>query len=81
MTDFFKKQLEIYFIENKLEADKIANQVLVNKRSRETAENTSVNIRKKLTGSIDMNNRVDKFVNCRTKDISRSCLLYTSYGC
>ncbi len=71
MTDFFKQQLEIYFIENKMEADKIANQILVNKRSRETAENTRVNIRKKLTGSIDMNNRVDKFVNCRTKDISR----------
>lgn len=71
MTDFFKQKLEIYFIENKMEADKIANQVLVNKRSRETAENTRVNIRKKLTGSIDMNNRVDKFVNCRTKDINR----------
>lgn len=71
MTDFLKQQLEIYFIENKMEADKIANQVLVNKRSRETAENTRVNIRKKLTGNIDMNNRVDKFVNCRTKDISR----------
>ncbi len=71
MTDFFKQQLEIYFIENKLEADKIANQVLVNKRSRETAETTRVNIRKKLTGSIDMNNRIDKFVNCRTKDVNR----------
>lgn len=71
MTEYLKQQLEIYFIENKLEADKIANQVLINKRSRETAENTRVNIRKKLTGSIDMNNRVDKFVNCRTKDVNR----------
>ncbi|MEA4972872.1 MAG: toprim domain-containing protein [Candidatus Metalachnospira sp.] len=71
MTEYFKQQLEIYFIENKLEADKIANQVLINKRSRETAENTRVNIRKKLTGNIDMNNRVDKFVNCRTKDVNR----------
>ena len=71
MTDYFKQQLEIYFIENKIDADKIANQVLVNKRSRETAENTRVNIRKKLTGSLDMNNRVDKFVNCRSKDVSR----------
>lgn len=70
MTEYFKQQLEIYFIENKLEADKIANQILVNKRSRETAENTRVNIRKKLTGNIDMNNRVDKFVNCRSKDIN-----------
>ena len=71
MTDYFREQLEIYFIENKLEADKIANQVLANKRSRETAEKTRVTIRKKLTGSLDMNNRVEKFVNCRTKDVTR----------
>ncbi|GFI61846.1 DNA gyrase subunit B [Clostridiales bacterium] len=71
MSEYFKQRLEIYFIENKLEADKIANQVLVNKRSRETAENTRINIKKKLTGGIDMNNRVEKFVNCRTKDVGR----------
>ncbi len=71
MNDYFKQRLEIYFIENKLEADKIANQVLVNKRSRETAENTRINIKKKLTGNIDMNNRVDKFVNCRSKDVNK----------
>ena len=61
----------MYFIENKADADKIAAQILVNKRSRETAENTRINIKKKLTGSIDMNNRVEKFVNCRTKDTAR----------
>ena len=71
MTDYLKKQLEIYFIENKADADKIANQVLVNKRSRETAEKTRINIKKKLTGNLDMNNRVEKFVNCRTKDVNR----------
>lgn len=71
MTDFFREQLEIYFIENKIEAEKIAAQVLANKRSRETAEKTRISIRKKLTGSLDMNNRVEKFVNCRTKDINR----------
>ncbi len=71
MTDFFRHQLEIYFIENKMEADKIASQILANKRSRETAEKTRVSIRKKLTGSIDINNRVEKFVNCRTKDVKR----------
>ena len=71
MTDYFKHQLEIYFIENKMDADKIASQVLANKRSRETAEKTRVSIRKKLTGSLDINNRVEKFVNCRTKDVSR----------
>ncbi len=71
ITDYLKKQLEIYFIENKSEADKIANQVVVNKRSRETAERTRINIKKKLTGSLDMNNRVEKFVNCRTKDVKK----------
>ncbi len=71
MAEFFRQQLEIYFIENKIDADKIAAQVLANKRSRETAENTRINIRKKLTGSLDMNNRVEKFVNCRTKDVTR----------
>ena len=71
MTEYLKQQLEIYFIENKLEADKIANQILANKRSRETAEKTRINIRKKLTGGLDINNRVEKFVNCRTKDITR----------
>lgn len=71
MTDYLKKQLEVYFIENKADADKIAAQILVNKRSRETAENTRINIKKKLTGTIDMNNRVEKFVNCRTKDTAR----------
>jgi len=71
MTDFFKKQLEIYFIENKFEADKIASQILINKRSRETAEKTRISIRKNLTSNLDISNRVEKFVNCRTKDISR----------
>ncbi|MDD3395050.1 MAG: toprim domain-containing protein [Anaerotignum sp.] len=71
MTDFFREQLEIYFIENKMEAEKIAAQILANKRSRETAEKTRISIRKKLTGSLDMNNRVEKFVNCRTKDLTR----------
>lgn len=71
MTDYFKSQLEIYFIENKMEADKIAAQILANKRSRETAEKTRVSIRKKLTGNLDISNRVEKFVNCRTKDVTR----------
>lgn len=71
MTDFLKQQLEIYFIENKIESDKIIEQILVNKRSRETAEKTRINIKKKLSGNIDISNRVKKFVDCRTKDLSR----------
>ena len=71
MTEFLRQELEIYFIENKIEAEKIAAQVLVNKRSREHAEKARVNIAKKLSGSIDINNRVQKFVDCRTKDVSK----------
>ena len=71
MTEFFRSRLHVYFIENKAEADKIADQVLINKRSRETAEKARLNIKKKLTGTVDIANRVQKFVDCRTKDVSR----------
>ncbi len=71
MTEFLKHQLEIYFIENPDEANKIAEQVLLNKRSRENAERTRQNMKKKLSGTIDLSNMVDKFVDCRTKDTSR----------
>jgi DNA gyrase subunit B len=71
MTEFLRSGLEIYFIENKAEADKIAEQVLINKRSREQAERARLNIRKKLSGNLDMANRVQKFVDCRTKDVTR----------
>lgn len=71
MTDFFREQLEIYFIEHKAEADRIAEQVLINKRSREQAEKARLNIKKKLSGSLDISNRVQKFVDCRTKDLTK----------
>ena len=71
MTDFLKSQLEVYFIENPLDAEKIGAQALINKRSRETAEKTRLGIKKKLSGTLDISNRVQKFVDCRTKDVSR----------
>ena len=71
MTEFFKERLEVYFIENKPEADRIAEQVLVNKRSRETAEKARQGMKKKLSGSIDISNRVQKFVDCRSRDPER----------
>ena len=71
MTAFLRQSLEIYFIENPIEAEKIAEQVLINKRSRENAEKTRLNIKKKLSGNLDITNRVAKFVDCRSKDISK----------
>lgn len=71
MTAFLRQSLEVYFIENPLEAEKIAEQVLVNKRSRENAEKTRLNIKKKLSGNLDITNRVAKFVDCRSKDVSK----------
>jgi len=70
MTEFLRHQLEVYFIENKFDAEKIANQVLINKRSRESAEKTRLNIKKSLSGNMDMTGRVAKFVDCRSKDKS-----------
>lgn len=71
MTEFLREQLDIYFIENKTDAELIANQVLLNKRSRETAEKTRTSIKKKLDGKMDALNRVKKFVDCRSKDIEK----------
>ena len=70
MTEMLRHNLEIYFLENPLEADKIAAQVLINKRSREDAEKTRLNLKKKLTSNLDITNRVAKFVDCRSKDIN-----------
>ena len=70
MVDFLRHQLEIYFIENKSEADKIADQVLVNKRSRERSERERINIKKALQSSNSMLDRVEKFVDCRSKDVA-----------
>ena len=69
MVDFLRQQLEVYFIENKAEADKIADQVLINKRSRERSEKERINIKKTLQSSNSMLDRVDKFVDCRSKDV------------
>ena len=71
MTEFFRSRLQVYFIENKGEADKIADQVLVNKRSRETAERARITVKKKLSGSLDISNRVQKFVDCRSRDADK----------
>ena len=70
MTEFLRHQLEVYFIENKAEADKIADQVLVNKRSRERSEKERINIKKTLSSGNSMMDRVQKFVDCRSKDVN-----------
>lgn len=70
MTDFFRKQLEVYFIENKIDADKISNQVLINMRARIKAENTRKTLKTSLQSKMDMTNRIQKFVDCRSKDVN-----------
>ena len=70
MTDFFRKQLEVYFIENKMDADKIATQVLINMRARVKAENTRKTLKTSLQSKMDMTNRIQKFVDCRSKDVN-----------
>jgi DNA gyrase subunit B len=71
MTEFIRKKLEVYLIENAEEADKIIDQILINKRSREKAESTRLNLKKALSSKTDLMSRVKKFVDCRTKDLDR----------
>ena len=71
MTAFFRENLQIWFLENKAEADRAVDQILVNKRSRETAEKARISIKKKLSGAMDISNRVQKFVDCRSRDVTR----------
>lgn len=70
MTEFLRHNLEVYFLENKAEADKIAEQILINKRSREKAENTRLNLKKTLQSGNDLTSRVQSFVDCRSKDVA-----------
>lgn len=71
LTEFLRHQLEVYFIENPIEADKISDQVLINMRSRIRAETTRQNLKKTLQSPNDMANRVQKFVDCRSKDVDK----------
>lgn len=71
MTDFIKRSLEVYFIENKQQADQIINQILINKRSRESAEKERLNTKKQLQGGTDLMTRVKKFVDCDSKDVTK----------
>lgn len=71
IQDYLKEYLFIYFTENKDEANRIAQQVIINKRSREKAERTRINVKKQLSGTIDITNRIKKFVDCRSKDTNR----------
>lgn len=70
MTDFFRKQIEIYFIENKIDAEKICSQILINMRARIKAENTRKNLKTSLQSKVDLTNRIQKFVDCRSKDVN-----------
>ncbi|MBR7091585.1 MAG: DNA topoisomerase [Clostridia bacterium] len=71
MTEFLRHHLEVYFLENKEEAEKLANQVLINKRSRERAETTRLDIKKKLQTSSDFTARIQNFIDCRSKDTAQ----------
>ena len=70
MTAFFKRQLEIYFVENRLDADKICERILINMRSRVRAEATRLNVKNALSGGRDMLTRIEKFADCRSRDVS-----------
>lgn len=67
IQDTIKEQLEIYFTENPLEAERICSQVLVNYRARTKAEKTKINVKKVLGEKITITSKPKKFVDCRSK--------------
>ncbi len=69
LTEFIRSKLEVFFIENKADAEKVADQILVNKRARERAEKTKQALKQTLSQKIDITNRIKKFVDCRSKDV------------
>lgn len=71
LTEFLRHNLEVYFLEKPDEAQKLCQQVLINKQSREHAEKTRQSIKKTMASQLDIANRVQKFVDCRTRDVSR----------
>jgi DNA gyrase subunit B len=71
MTAFFKDKLMVWFLENKQEADRSCEQILINKRARESAERTKSNVKKNLSVKVDIANRVQKFVDCRSRDTDK----------
>ncbi|MBO5789300.1 MAG: DNA topoisomerase, partial [Clostridia bacterium] len=68
LTEYLREHLEIWFAENPTQADIMAAQVLLNKRSRESAERARIDVKKRLSGAMDLSNRVEKYVACRSKD-------------
>ena len=79
LTEFIKTNLEIYLTEHTNESAMIVNQVLANKRSKESLEITKKEIQKKLSGTMDVSGRVEKFVPCHLKD-PNVCEIYIVEG-
>lgn len=75
LNNLLRERLHVYFVENPDEAEKIVDQVLVNKRSREKAEKTRLDVKKKLGGKINtMATKVEGFYNCKEKDPKKRSL-------
>jgi len=73
MRDILDNFFASYSIENKSEMDLIAKHVLVSKKVREHSEKTRLDIKKKLSGTVNnLSNRVDGFVNCKSKDNTKT---------
>lgn len=68
MTTYLKEQLNIYFTENKIEADKIANQILINKRANEKANETKLSIKKKLAEINNTKVKIEGLTDCDMKN-------------
>ena len=71
LTELIKEKLEIWFLENPGDCNRVIDQILANKRSREASEKQRVALKKKLVNKGDSWDRVKKFVDCKSKDVSK----------
>ena len=66
--------MNIFFIENEIEAKKICNQILINKRAREKSSKMMENVKKKLSEEITVFNKIPGLIECKSKDRKNNIL-------
>ena len=66
--------MNIYFIENEIEAKKICNQILINKRAREKSSKMMENVKKKLSEEITVFNKIPNLIECKSKNKEENIL-------
>lgn len=75
LNEILRENLHVFMIEHPLDAEKIAQQVLINKRSKEKAEKTRIDVRKKLNKKPNnITSKVEGYYPPKSKDKDKRIL-------